>query len=350
MIENKTAFLSGKLNGTKTLENELNRIENPDMYEKFFIEFNKLKFDIKTDNEVIYLNDNQDFEEKVFEIEKSEYVSLSVNENFNRLYITTDERKTYAVRINKINPILISNMISKEKPKKFILNSFSFVKWCNEKKIDIRNIFDIPTFIKILTNDINIEKSLEEYIKQYTNKELLQDDNEQNNIIVGNFIYDFGKYLEKYILEFDLLNMCKLINENAYYESLTNENEGECDIIFSYYELENVINDVVEKTIDKYKNKAYVLSAVGRIALKFSKNEKELIKELYIEDLEMLILNELYNNNIKVRILEDNLYKVTCKFKNSNHVISIITAILTSIFNNMFDEKVKIKIECLLKE
>lgn len=348
MDNNKTAFLSGKLNGTKTLENELNEIKKPDVYEKFLIEYTNLKFNLKTDNEVIYINDEQDFLEKVSEIEKSEYASISINNNFNRIYITTDERKTYAVRINKIDSALISNLISKEKPKKFLLNSFSFVKWCNEKKVDIRNIYDIPTYIKILTNRVNLEKTMEEYIKDYTNKELIEDDNELNNITIGNFIYDFGKYLDKYINQFELINMCKLINENAYYEGMNIKSEGECEIIFSYYELNEVINEIVENTISDFSEKAYVLSPLGRIALKFSRKENEVMREIYLEDLETLILNELYNNNIHVKLLQDNLYKVNCKFKNFNNVISIITAILTDVFDRMFGEKIKMRVEMIL--
>lgn len=349
MIENKTAFLSGRLNGTKTLENELNEIKNPDTYEKFLIEFTNFKFDIKTDNEVIYLNDDQDFKEKVLEIEDSEYVSFYINENFNRMYITTDKRKTYAIRINKISSVLISNLISKEKPKKFLLNSFSFVKWCNEKKIDIRNIYDIPTFIKILTNTIDLNRTLNDYLKKYTSKELIEDDNELNSIVIGNFIYDFGRYLEKYINKFGLYNVCKLINENAYYESLNENNEGNSEIIFSYNNLNTIINNYIENKLEEFKEKAYILSPLKRIALKFSRKEEELINEICIEDLEILILNELYNNNIHAKIIGDNLYKVNCKFKNFNNVASLITAILTEIFNKIFDEKVEIKLECIIK-
>ena len=53
MVENKVAFLSGKLSGTKTIEKEFEAIENPDEYEIFLKEFINLKFDIKVDNEVI---------------------------------------------------------------------------------------------------------------------------------------------------------------------------------------------------------------------------------------------------------------------------------------------------------
>ena len=92
-----------------------------------------------------------------------------------------------------------------------------------------------------------------------------------------------------------------------------------------------------------------MLSPIKRIALKFSRNEEKLLKEICIEDLEILILNELYNNNIHAKIIEDNLYKVNCKFKNFNNVVSLITAILTDIFDKIFNEKAEIKLECIIK-
>lgn len=349
MIENKKAFLSGRLTGKRTLENELNSIINPDEYEKFLIEYTNLKFEILTDNEIVFLSDNQEFKNKVSIIEESEYISLSINENFTRLYITTDSRKTFVIFINQIDAILISNLISKEKPTKFLLNSFPFIKWCNEKKIDIRNIYDIQTYIKILTNNIDLEKTSNEYIKQYTNKEIIEGDSELNNIILGNFIYEFGKYLENYINKFDLVDMCKLINENAYFESLNIDSEGNSKIIFSYIELEEVIKEISKKELESCMDKEYLLSPLGRVALKFNRNEEELIKEIYLEDLEMLILNELYNNNIYPKVLGDNLYKITCKFKNFNNISSLVIAILTDVFYNLFEEKIKIKLECELE-
>ena len=350
MEENKMAFLSGKLSGTKTIENELKLIENPDDYEKFLQEYVNLKFDISTDNEVIYLNDNQDFEEKIEEIEKSEYVSLCVNSGFTRIYMTTDEKKTYVLRINKVNPVLISNLISKEKPIKFSLNSFPFFKWCNEKKIDIRNIYDIPTYIKILTNTIDVGKDFSYYIDKYTNQKLVEDDNELNNVIIGNFIYEFGKYLESYIKKFDLINMCKIINENAYYESFDLDIEEKSFIKFSYFDLEHILRELIEKEKNDFKDKYYFLSPLGRIALKYGRGEDDLLNEIYNEDLETIILNELYTNNIHVKLLGDNLYLATCKFKNFGNVVSLITAILTDVFYRMFDEKSQIKLECILKE
>ena len=271
MENNKTALISGKLAGTKTLESELSAIENPDIYEKFLKEYYSLKLDISKDNEVFYINDEQDFKEKIKELEKSEYMSLCVNNKFSRIYMTTDEKKTYVLRINKIDSMLISDLISGEKPIKFSLNSFPFFKWCNEKNIDIRNIYDIPTYIKILTNDIDVGNSFEYYIEKYTNQNLIEYDNELNNVIIGNFIYEFGKYLESYIEKFELTNLCKIINENSYYESLKYENEADSEIIFSYYELGKIIKEKLQKVKEEYKEKNYYHSPLRKNCFKIWK-------------------------------------------------------------------------------
>lgn len=264
LVENKKAFLSGKLVGTKTLEAEMNEIKDPDEYEKFLINFINLKLDINTENEVIYINDDQDFENNILQIEQSEYASLFVNSSFTRIYITTDNKKTYAIRINKIDINMLASLISAEKPIKFSLNAFSLVKWCHEKNIDARNIYDIPTYIKILTNNLNLEKSINDYIEEYTNLKLIEDDNEKNSIITGNFIYVFGRYLDDYIKKFELVNMCKLINENTYFESMCMQSKGECQIIFSYIELLKIMEELIQKAIKQYENKAYVLSPLRK--------------------------------------------------------------------------------------
>lgn len=349
MIESKVAFLSGKLNGTKTIENEFESIKNPDAYEVFLKEYINLKFNIDDDNEVIYINDDQDFEEQVKNIEKSEFVSLCVNEKFSRIYITSDEKKTYVIRINKVSLSLIADLISKAKPVKFSLNSFKFFKWCNEKNIDIRNIYDIPIYIKILTNSVDVG-STNYYIEKYTDKKLVEDDNELNNVIVGNFIYEFGKYLKEYIKKFNLVNMCKMINENSYYESIESNIDNESEIKISYLNLETIMQEIILKAKTKFDGKQYVLSPLGRIAIKFGRKEEDVLKEIYNEDLETLVLNELYANNIRVKLLGDNLYCISCKFKNFGNIVSLVTAIFTDVFYKMFEEKVKIKLECILEE
>ena len=110
------------------------------------------------------------------------------------------------------------------------------------------------------------------------------------------------------------------------------------------------MRELIEKEKNDFKDKYYFLSPLGRIALKYGRGEDDLLNEIYNEDLETIILNELYTNNIHVKLLGDNLYLATCKFKNFGNVVSLITAILTDVFYRMFDEKSQIKLECILKE
>lgn len=349
-MENKAAFLSGKLSGTKTLESVLSSIECPDETEEFLKSFINVSFDINTDNKVVYINDNQDFEEKIKYLENHDTISIHVNDNFSRLYVTTEDKTTLVVRINKVSPNLINLFISKEKPIKFALNSFAFVKWCNSKSIDLRNVYDIPTYIKLLTNDVDPFMTVEDYIKKYSKQQLIDDDNEYNSILIGNFICEFGKYLANFVEKFNLSNVCKLINENSYFEGNTFEEEGLCKIVFSYTDLSKHIEDVVNEKTKQFDDKAYLLSPLGRIAIKYGRKANELMTELYNDDIELMILNELFNNNIKVILLEENLYEVTCKYKVFNNVVALLTAILNDIFFTMFQSKIDVKMECLIRE
>lgn len=349
-MENRAAFLSGKLNGTKTLESVLDSIEFPDEIEEFLKSFIKISFDVTTDNKVIYINDDQDFEEKIKYLENHDKVSIHVNDNFSRLYVTTEEKTTLVVRINKVSPSLINLFISKERPIKYALNSFAFVKWCNSKSIDLRNVYDIPTYIKLLTNEVDPFMTVEDYIKKYSNKQLIEDDNEYNSILIGNFICEFGKYLANFVEKFKLSNVCRLINENSYFEGNTFEEEGLCKIMFSYIDLDKHIEDIVNEKTEKFDNKAYLLSPLGRIAIKYGRKSDDLMTELYNDDIELMILNELFNNNIKVVLVEENLYEVTCKYKVFNNVVSLLTAILNDIFFTMFQSRIDVKMECLIRE
>lgn len=349
-MKNKAAFLSGKLTGTKTLESELGAIKSPDEIEMFLKAFIKTKFTLETDNEIIYVNDDEDFNSRMSDLEECDTVSIYVNESFTRLYITTSEKITYAVRINKVSTILINSFISKEAPIKYALNSFSFVRWCNSKSIDLRNVYDIPTYIKLLTNDIDPFKTVEEYIKAYSDEELSEDDNEKNCILIGNFIHKFGTYLAEFVEKFNLSSVSRLINENSYFEATSFEETGLCKIRFSYMDLTKHIKDVIEDKIKEYEERAYLISPLGRIAVKFGRKPENIMFELYADDLQLMILNELYNNNIKVTLLEENLYQVTCKYKSFSSVITLITSILNDIFYTMFQDMVDIKLDCLVKE
>jgi hypothetical protein len=347
---NKKAFLSGKLNGTKTLDNTLNSITNPDEIEQFFIKFYNLKLDFDINNDITYINDDQDLESHILFIEKSNFISIHPTPNFTRLYITTDNKKTYIIRLNKVSSSLIAELIAKEESTKFALNSFAFIKWCNAQKIDMRNIYDIPTYIKLLTNNIDPFMAVSQYVKQYTNYELSEEDNETNSIIIGNFIYEFGKFLHTYIDKFGLYSVNKLINENAYFEGNKFDNVGNCSIIVRYKNIQNVVSSIISEKINTYENKAYVLSPLERIALKYDKKVNELLEELYYEDISIIVLNELYNNNIPVELQEDNSFKIECKYKNFNNVVNVLTAILNNVFYTLLDQSVVIGMECEIKE
>lgn len=349
-MENKAAFLSGKLSGTKTLESELEAIGNPDEIEMFLRAFIKAKFTLDTDNEIIYVNDDEDFKARINDIEKCDAVSIYVNESFSRLYVTTEKKVTYAVRMNKVSTELINSFISQETPIKYALNSFAFVRWCNSKAIDLRNVYDIPTYIKLLTNDIDPFKTVGDYIKEYSDEELLEDDNERNCVLIGNFIYKFGMYLAEFVENFNLSSVSKLINENSYFEATSFEESGLCKIRFSYIDLAKHINEIVKEKVEQYSERGYLVSPLGRIAIKFGRKVENIMFELYCDDLQLMILNELYNNNIKVTLLEENLYQVTCKYKSFSSVITMITAIMNDIFYTMFQSMVDIKLDCIVKE
>lgn len=345
----KTVLLSGKLNGTKTFGGVLDEKENLDGIELFLKELYNLKIVFSIDNEVIYINDDQDFLNHVDSIGKSQFISIYTNDTLSRLYITTDERKTFVIRLNKVSSIIIAKFISEETPIKFSLNSFNFIKWCVKQKIDMGNIYDIPTYIKILTNEVDPFKTADEYLKRYTDYELEQDENERNGIIIGNFIYEFGKFLLDNAKKFGIDTLSKLINENSYYEALSYGDDESCIIRFSYKNLMEAISEVLQENEEKFKDKVYVVSPLGRIAIKFGHNVRELIEELYCEDIAITILNELYNNNIHVKFEENSMYAVSCKYKNLGIVFSLVTAILNDVFYTMFKQSFEIKVECDIK-
>lgn len=346
----KIALMSGRLNGTKTLEGILNEKKNLDDIEVFMKNFVNIKIEFDIDNEVVYINDDQDFLLYVNDIETSEYISIYTNDAFSRLYITLDNKKTYIIRINKVSSAIIGKFISKEKPIKFSLNSFNFIKWCVSQNIDMRNIYDIPTYLKILTNEVDPFKTIGNYISEYSNYSLLEDDNEKNSIIIGNFIYEFGKFLCENAIKFDIDAVCRLINENSYYEAVINGETDTCTIKFFYLNLKQAIDSILDEKEKEFQEKEYIISPLGRIAIKFGHNVRELLEEVYYEDISITILNELYNNNIHVSLNEDNVYIVTCKYKNINNVFSLITATLNDIFYTMFRQTFEADIRCEVKE
>lgn len=350
MEDAKKAFVSGKLSGTRSMVSDIESLSDPDDVEKFLLEFSSIKFEFDTNNPIKYINDDQDFLECLEIIDSSKYISIHPTPSFSRLYITTDDKCTYIIRLNKVSTALIATFIAKEQPIKFALNSFAFIKWCNSKNIDMRNIFDIPTYIKLLTNDVDPFKTVDDYITQYTSYALSETDNETNSIIIGNFIYEFGKYLESYIDKFELSTVCKSINENTYFEGSTFNNSGKCIINVSYTNLSETIDTIASEIQKKYEKNVYVVSPLNRIAPKFGHTTATLIKELYSEDIIISLLNEFYNNNIPTKLNDDNSFTITCKYKNFSNVLSITTAILNEVFFVLFSQSPEIHLDCILKE
>lgn len=402
MKENKKILLSGKLTGTRTFSSELEQIQNPDNIEKFLLSFSNLKIDIddsfsedkgnnKDINEenIIHINDDQDLLEVNATILSCKYIGVFHNDDFSKLYLTTDEDKTYIITLNNISPSLISVFISSENTTKYLINSFNFIKWCASKNIEIKSLYDIPTYIKLLTNDVDPFKNVENYLAQYTNYKLFDttnniansfntkdkehnedndnkikdtenysnntDDiiisvNEKNNILFCNFISKFGAWLSKYIEEFDLSTVNKLINENSYYEGNNFSNNGNCKIIIKYTNIDSAITNISQELFDTYRDKAYIISPLNRIAPKFKHNSQDLIYELFTEDLSITILNELYNNNIPVKLnYETNQYIITCKYKNFSNIITLLNAIFCEAFLAIFDQTPEMHLDCEIK-
>ena len=65
------------------------------------------------------------------------------------------------------------------------------------------------------------------------------------------------------------------------------------------------IKEVLNEKIKMYEDRAYLISPLGRIAVKFGRKPENIMYELYSDDIQLMILNELYNNNINLKIEQD---------------------------------------------
>ena len=118
---------------------------------------------------------------------------------------------------------------------------------------------------------------------------------------------------------------------------------------FGYSNLKQAIDSIIDERENQFKGRAYIVSPLGRIAIKYGHNSKEIIRELYAEDIYITILNELFNNNIYAFLDEDDNYVVHCKYKNLNNVFSLITATMDDIFYTMFKQSFTATIKCEVK-
>jgi len=348
MSDNKKILLSGKLAGTRTFSSELEQIEKPDEIETFLLYFSKFKIDLSQENtnETVYIDNESHLTEINEFIINSKYIGLFFTEDFSKLYLTTESSKTIIIDLKSISPSLLSTFISNDQPVKYAINSFNFIKWCHLKNLEIRGLYDIPTYIKLLTNDVDPFKTIDDYIKQYSTLTI-----DTPETIKSHFIAEFGNVLAKYIHNFDLSIVSRLINENSYYEGQSFNNIGNCTITLDLQNTDLVISSISENISTQFIDKAYIISPLNRIVPKFNQNLTELIYETYSEDLSVTLLNELYNNNIPVKLdYQTGKYIVTCKYKNFSNIISILTAVISETFYTLFDQAPEIHIDCTVKE
>lgn len=340
--------MSGKLNGTRTLASELESIENPDEIEEFLKEFIHVTFDLPEENRVMVVKTKKEVSAVMHELKSRVAVSVFADNAFQKLYITTKEKVTYILEMEDENLHEISSFISSEKSMKYVLNGFALMKWCNSKSIEPKNVIDLLVSMKLLTGEVDPSVSVQDYLKKYCHQENISE--EKSMVMAGNFVLQFGEYLSRKLESFQLSAVGKIVNENFYYEGIPQpEEEDLCKIRFSYVELEEFFAENKIEFLKKYENKAYMKSPLGRIALKFGHNVAELAQELCKDDIEIKILNELFSNNIRVTVLAENYYEVACKYKNFSSVISLITAIMKDTFFTLFERKIDVKMECLVK-
>lgn len=347
MEDNKKVLLSGKLSGTRTFESELANIENPDDIEKFLLFFLKLNIDnVELESkQVVHIYNDNTFSEASNVISNCDCIGIYHTEDFSNLYITTNNMQTYIIDLNTVSANMLGNFISKETPIKYSINSFNFIKWCNSKNLDIKNLYDIPTYIKLLTNNVDPFKTPLDYLTSYSSY-TCENDSAKNNIAICNFVLKLGNILAEYIDKFDLATVSKLINENSYYEGKISSTTGNCTIIFTLKNIDNAILNISKNLSKTYEDKLYIISPLNRIVPKFKQNVNSLICEIYYEDLSTTILNELYNNDIPVKLdYETNKYIITCEFKKYISILNLLINIFTEVFRTLFEETPEICLE-----
>ena len=345
-MKRKASIMSGKLKGTRNLISEFNDIKDPDEIEKFLKDFINLSFYIASNNEIIEVESEENLN-KVFDSLMNETcLSLFPDDSFQKLCITTKNDVTYSIKIQESSIQHINTLISSEKVTKYTLNGFSILKWCHKESIEPKNVVDLLVQIKILTDNVEII-AIEDYVKKYVKNKDAEENVEKYK---GIFIIKFGEYLTDKINEFELASVCKIIGDNSYSEGISQSEENEmCRIILSYAELDNFIKENMNEFLKKYEKKAYIKSPLGRIALKFGNDLEDLVQELCGEDLEINVLSEMYDNNLRVSLIDDNCYEIVCRYSSFNTVISIVVAIMKDTFYKLFERKSDIKMECLLK-
>ncbi len=353
MEQRKKIFVSGKLSGTHTYKDDLISKENPDNIEKFLLDFCdfKLSKDMLAFSNIQEITDDNQALEMIKNIESPCKLGIYFNKIFKKAFLSFSENKNIIISINGFTIKAIFELLSNSEITKYIINSFSTLNWIKEYGVEIKSLYDIPTFIKLLTNRVDPYKPEMEYLKEYT--DYGYDNSENDEMTVACFCRVFGQILDEKSEEFGLLDASKAINENNEYELMELNKIGEQDytiLEIAYNGLKEVFSERNIKDIKQFESKAYVLSPLKRIIPKYKNYNKEIAENLesaYLEDLTLKTLNELYNNNLPVKYdFENEKYIIFCKAKNLNNIFSVTQAVFTQVFSGLFDKMPHLKIEC----
>ena len=356
MESTKKAFISGKLNGTHTYKNDLKSIENPDEIERFLLDFYEFKLskDLLVISNISTISGSESFLNEIEKIKKYKAIGIYIPSNFEKIYIAAEKDINYSIDVTGLLPALIGKLTSLDGISKYIINSFTLLKWLGDNSLEAKQVFDIPTYIKLLTNDVDPYKKAKEYLSKYSDFEDNNSDEEKNNMILARFSLNFGQYLAEKTAEFNLQNVSIQINENAEFEAIKwpilSKEECASTIVFKYINMENALENKAKQSIDNSQKKAYILTSLGRIIPKYNWKMDETVKNALFEDLTIKILGNLYSNNIPVRYeIEKNEYIISCKQKNIGNIFNITQAIFIDSFDSIFSQSPEISIKCHIR-
>ncbi len=349
MDSTKKPFTSGKLHGTKTFKSTLEEKNDLDNIEKFLLEFETFKIPelhMNYDN-IKNIDSDEEFNELFINESK---IGLLFSEDYSEIFISS-ESKHYIITTQNISHESLYNIFSNEKIVKYVLNAYTFLKWLGDKEIILKNVFDIPTYIKLLTNQVDPSNDINYYLEKFSNIKPTNEI-EKNSIIISAFILQLGEYLNYYASKFEINTIANLLNQNAYYEvnRLGKKPVGNCVIEVKVSNFEGAINRLSNEILEKFKSKLYFISPLNRIIPKYKTDNEILIKESLIDDFSNTILNELYNDNIPVRYdLDYGIYKIYCKQKNITNIINVLQSTFYEVFYTIFDEVPELNLNCIIK-
>lgn len=352
MESKKKMFISGKLSGTRTFKSDLMAIKEPDNIEKFLLDFCdfKLSKDVLITNKITTITTDEQLDKMIEDLKSIEAVGLYVNETEEKIFVSANKDDNYIIEFDDEMRRILQLFFAKPDTNKYIINSYSSLAWFNKNEIEIRSIFDIPTYLKILTNKADPYKKVSDYLKEYTDYTNTIEDDTEKCIKIASFCLYFGQYLGKQCLDFNLSETAKIINENTDFEitkfNKLNENGG-TKIELEFNNNDETFEARVETDLKSFKDKAYGITPLNRIVPKYSKDIKEMLKSAYLEDLTLQTLNNLYINNIPAIFdFEKNRYVIRCKAKNLSSIISVVQAVFSEAYSKLFGKMPRFTIEC----